>query len=581
MRKIKIGLLALLLLPISVPSALAAITNRSFYVSTTASTAAATVAFIDNRTGGDAAAFNATCILVFNDDAVINLAVNVNGGAAVAATDWIIPPKRGMRVPPLDDKIERGRASISIIAASGTPAYRVYASRDNCTGDLSITASDTASQSGNNTWAGNNTFTGTNVYTGTNTFEGANTTVYGKFSVVALAAPGAPTAALVTTASGNLTNGDYTYKVSCVNATGETPIGTASNSITIDATHKRATLSAIPTCGNGATARNLYRVVAGGSTYKLLIALADDTTTTYADNIADASLGATGPTTNTTAQLVAPVLSDTTLGSTCSVGSLALSTTTPNIQGCLTANTWSALGGGGGLTVDTTTISGGADTRVPFQDGTVFSENSGLTFTKIDGTFTAPKLVSSGIASFNGSMFVTATGVVRVPYGLASSSVTPSVTWDMSLTDATMTAESKGHFRTATSSYTWSNAQVVALGAALTGDITVATLPAKTAVVNGWLIITGTAAGTTTLTVSCGRTSASYIDYIVASDAKVAANTVYGDASAERGTNFTGYDLPSYTATVDVKCHFVSTAQNLDQTTGSTGRLILTTTLLP
>lgn len=150
-----------------------------------------------------------------------------------------------------------------------------------------------------------------------------------------------------------------------------------------------------------------------------------------------------------------------------------------------------------------------------------------------------------------------------------------------SLIAATMTQETTGQLRTKTDSYTWTNAQVVALGAALTGDIGVATLPAKTVVVNAYVVITGQGAGATTFTVSCGRTSASYIDYIVASDAKAAANTVYGDASAERGTNLTGYDLPSYTGTTTINCHFVTTVQNLDQVTGSTGRVILTTTLVP
>lgn len=151
------------------------------------------------------------------------------------------------------------------------------------------------------------------------------------------------------------------------------------------------------------------------------------------------------------------------------------------------------------------------------------------------------------------------------------------------LTAGTMTPEQtpQAQIRDTTSSFTWTNAQVVALGAALTGDITVATLPAKTVVNNAYVVITGQGAGTATLTVACGRTGAAYIDYIVASDAKAAANTVYGDASAERGTNLVMYDLPSYTATTDVKCHFISTVQNLDQTTGSTGRVILTTTLAP
>lgn len=150
------------------------------------------------------------------------------------------------------------------------------------------------------------------------------------------------------------------------------------------------------------------------------------------------------------------------------------------------------------------------------------------------------------------------------------------------LTTATMAAEAQAYARgSMVHSATWTNAQVVALGASLTGDIKAFTIPAKHVVENAYIIITGAAAGTTTLTVSCGRTSASYIDYIVASDAQAAANTVYGGASAERGTNLTGYDLPSYTGTTDVYCHFTSTVSNLSSVTGSTGRVVLVTTLIP
>lgn len=149
------------------------------------------------------------------------------------------------------------------------------------------------------------------------------------------------------------------------------------------------------------------------------------------------------------------------------------------------------------------------------------------------------------------------------------------------LTAGTMAAGVTYALRYATSSFTWTNAQVTALGAGLTGDITVCTLPAKTIVVNAYVVVTAQAAGTTTLTGALGRVAAGYIDYIVASNLKVAANTVYGDASAERGTGLVGYDLGSYTATTAVKVHFISTVENLDQVTTCTGTVILVTALLP
>lgn len=127
---------------------------------------------------------------------------------------------------------------------------------------------------------------------------------------------------------------------------------------------------------------------------------------------------------------------------------------------------------------------------------------------------------------------------------------------------------------------TWTNAQVAALSGTA-GDIAWGTLPAKTEVRDVKVIITGAAVGPTTVTVSVGRTSASYIDYTVASDAKAAANTVYGDTSGERGTNLTGYDLPSYTGTTLINAHFISTVANLSTTTGSTGVVCITTDKLP
>jgi hypothetical protein len=130
------------------------------------------------------------------------------------------------------------------------------------------------------------------------------------------------------------------------------------------------------------------------------------------------------------------------------------------------------------------------------------------------------------------------------------------------------------------SSYSWTNAQVVAFGAVATGDLTMVTLPAKTAVINAYVIIDTAATQATTLTVACGRAGAAYIDYVVASDAKAAANTVYGDATVERGTNLTGYDIPSYTATTAVKCQFVA-GTTLSTVLTSTGRLVLVTMLVP
>jgi len=113
-------------------------------------------------------------------------------------------------------------------------------------------------------------------------------------------APGAVTAVLIT-AAGNVNTGVHRYLATFTTAAGETQAGAVSAAVTADAGHGQVALSGIPLGGASVTGRKLYRTTAGGSTYLLLASIADNTTTTYTDNIADASLGAQAPSTNTTA----------------------------------------------------------------------------------------------------------------------------------------------------------------------------------------------------------------------------------------------------------------------------------------
>lgn len=122
-------------------------------------------------------------------------------------------------------------------------------------------------------------------------------------------APTAVTAALISpAAAGNVDNGAHRYRVTFVTADGETEGGTVSSAVTVaDKTvNGKVTLTAIPVGGALVTSRKLYRTAAGGTVYMLLATIADNTTTTYTDNIADSSLGAGAPSTNTTAD---PLLS--------------------------------------------------------------------------------------------------------------------------------------------------------------------------------------------------------------------------------------------------------------------------------
>ena len=117
-------------------------------------------------------------------------------------------------------------------------------------------------------------------------------------------APTAVTAALISpAAAGNVDNGAHRYRVTFVTADGETEGGIVSAAVTVaDKTvNGKVSLTAIPVGGALVTSRKLYRTAAAGTVYMLLATIADNTTTTYTDNIADSSLGAGAPSTNTTA----------------------------------------------------------------------------------------------------------------------------------------------------------------------------------------------------------------------------------------------------------------------------------------
>lgn len=127
--------------------------------------------------------------------------------------------------------------------------------------------------------------------------DSATTTDIGATGVTA---PTAPTVALAGAGAGNLDTGVvYTYKITFINANGETEAGTISADITPTGGDGQVSLTAIPVSPHSSvTSRKIYRTDGGGSTYKLLTTVSDNTTTTFTDNIADGSLGATAPATN-------------------------------------------------------------------------------------------------------------------------------------------------------------------------------------------------------------------------------------------------------------------------------------------
>lgn len=120
----------------------------------------------------------------------------------------------------------------------------------------------------------------------------AANTVYSLYQL--MSAPQSPVVALAGAGAGNVENGAHRYAVSFVTAIGESLPSEYVIVTVVDKTADgKVALSSIPLGPTGTTARKVYRTVAAGSALKLLTTLSDNTTTTYTDNTADASLSAT------------------------------------------------------------------------------------------------------------------------------------------------------------------------------------------------------------------------------------------------------------------------------------------------
>ena len=102
------------------------------------------------------------------------------------------------------------------------------------------------------------------------------------------------TTALITD-TGNVDEGTHYYGYTYTTALGETEMKRgAASLVTTDATHKQVTVTFPVSTDYRVTGRKLYRSQAGQAFkfFYLLATIADNTTTEYTDNIADASLGA-------------------------------------------------------------------------------------------------------------------------------------------------------------------------------------------------------------------------------------------------------------------------------------------------
>jgi hypothetical protein len=106
------------------------------------------------------------------------------------------------------------------------------------------------------------------------------------------AAPGAPTLAIA--AGGLVDVGAHTYAITFVAADGGETVAGTTAAITTTAGNQAVQLTAIPTGSTGTVSRNVYRSKVGTtSPLYLVTTLADNTTTTYNDSVADSTLPTT------------------------------------------------------------------------------------------------------------------------------------------------------------------------------------------------------------------------------------------------------------------------------------------------
>lgn len=127
-------------------------------------------------------------------------------------------------------------------------------------------------------------------------YNGTDFTRHGVYPPVA-----APTVASAGTGAAFASGATFSYKVTFVNtALVESDVGPAVTHHVAPNSMGNVALTNIPTAAQswGIGYRRLYRTTNGGASFKRVVELANNTTTTYDDAVLDASLGATAPTDN-------------------------------------------------------------------------------------------------------------------------------------------------------------------------------------------------------------------------------------------------------------------------------------------
>ena len=120
---------------------------------------------------------------------------------------------------------------------------------------------------------------------------------------------------------------------------------------------------------------------------------------------------------------------------------------------------------------------------------------------------------------------------------------------------------------------TWTNAEVVAGAGGTSVNISVGKLPANSRPAAIYMINdTQATFAAGTLTGSVGVAGTAYVDWIVASDLKATGATVYGNAAAEKGSEFGSL---FYTTAKDIYLQVLAGAGDLANVTTCTGTIYI------
>lgn len=238
----------------------------------------------------------------------------------------------------------------------------------------------------------------------------------------------------------------------------------------------------------------------------------------------------------------------------------------------------------------------GTPNQVIVQTGSGLTGNPTLSLPQNIDTGATPEFAGMKLSSLSGLLKATPSGLTAATLG--SDYVSPTGagatgSWginitgaapfgaDQQLTTSTLSQMYTARLASTVSKFSWTNTQVAALGAVLSGQLSVCQLPAKTVIHHAFVVLGSAAGGATTLTVSLGHNTSDYNNLLVAQDAKATAGTIYGNDAAERGVGLTMFSLPSMSASTEVFVKFTSQETNLSDVTTCSGDIYLITSVLP